>query len=110
MMEPTIPSTIVEQRVVTVICSGEKVRIDGSPQSFSDFNSWVRVRFSLADTNKLSFRNLSGTGEPNGMFRPALAISNPPLDTVSPSMFICFLLQRSFPPETSSAGLILLKL
>ena len=62
-METTAPLRTSEQSLVTVLCLGEKIRIDSSPQSFSDFNSWVRARFGVATTDKISFKNLSGTGK-----------------------------------------------
>ena len=61
-MKFSVPSTIIEQKVVTVAYVNEKVEVESSPQSFSDFNSWVRSRFGLKSTDKISFRNFSGAG------------------------------------------------
>lgn len=58
-----IPASVTEEKAITVVYLDEKVEVESFPQSFSDFNSWVRSRFGLKITDKISFRNIGGSGE-----------------------------------------------
>lgn len=49
--------------MVVVDYLGEKIEIEGFPQTFADFNGWVRSRFGLCVSDKISYRNLSDQGE-----------------------------------------------
>ena len=89
-MKFSVPTTIIEQKLVTVAYINEKVEVESSPQSFSDFNSWVRSRFGLKSTDKISFRNFAGAGMSKHAFRPYFSIQNKYFSGTDHSSFFAF--------------------
>lgn len=53
----------VELSVLTVVHREEKIDVDSYPQSFCDFDGWVRSRFGLHATDKIRYLNGQGKGD-----------------------------------------------
>ena len=53
----------VELSVLTVVHREEKIDVDSYPQSFCDFDGWVRSRFGLHPTDKIRYLNGQGKGD-----------------------------------------------
>ena len=61
-MLSTLATIVTEERAVTVIYGDEKVQLDSAPQSFNDFDSWVRSRFGFPTVDRTSYLNSIGKG------------------------------------------------
>jgi hypothetical protein len=56
-------TTIIEQRIVTIVYKEEKIQVESFPQSFCDLDGWVRSRFGFSTTERISYRNCGGKGK-----------------------------------------------
>lgn len=68
-------TTIIEQRIVTIVYEKEKIQVESFPQSFCDFDGWVRSRFGFSSKEKISYRNSSGNGKKTHFLKKPLSLS-----------------------------------